>query len=60
MKSYNMKSYQKENNKYFQYAVTDAINHEEIGKHTERIAKIKPFTNKYNCEGINFRSENDD
>ena len=32
------------------------INHEEIGKHSERIAK-KYFINKYNWEGINFPSE---
>ena len=31
-------------NKCFQYAVTVALNHEEIGKHAE---KIKPFINKY-------------
>ena len=28
-----------------------------IGKHSERITKIKPFINKYNWEGINFPSE---
>ena len=30
-------------NKCFQFAVTVALNHEEVGKHAERITKIKPF-----------------
>ena len=47
-------------NKCFQYAVTIALNHEEIGKHSERITKIKHFLNKYNWEGIHFPSEKDD
>ena len=38
----------KNDNKCFQYAVTVALNHEEIGKYFERITKIKLFTNKYN------------
>ena len=42
-----------------QYVVTVTLNHEEIGKHSERIKKIKPLVNKYNSEGINFPSEND-
>ena len=33
-------------NKCFQYAATVALNHNEIGKHSERITKIKPFINK--------------
>ena len=50
----------KNDNKCFQYAVTVALNYEEIGKHSERITKIKPFINKYNWKGINFPSEKDD
>ena len=50
----------KKENKCFQYAVTVALNHEEIGKNPERITKIKPFINKYKWEGINFLSEKDD
>ena len=50
----------KKDNKCFQYAVTVALIREEIGKHSERIIKIKPFINKYNWEGINFPSEKDD
>ena len=37
-----------------------ALNHGEIGKHSERMTKIKPFINKYNWEKINFPSEKDD
>ena len=46
-------------NKCFQYPITIRLNYEEIGKHAERITKIKPFINKYNWEGINFQSEKD-
>ena len=38
----------KNDNKSFQYAVTVALNHEEIKKDPQRITKIKPFRNKYN------------
>ena len=50
----------KKDNKCFQYAVTVALNHEEIGKNPERITKIKPFINKYKWEGVHFPSEKDD
>ena len=46
--------------KCFQYAVTVALNHEEIGKNCEIITKIKSFINRYNWEGIKFLSEKDD
>ena len=36
------------NDKCFQYAITAALNHENIRKHLERIPKIKPFINQ--CE----------
>ena len=32
--------------KCFQYAVTATFNYEKIGKHAERITKIKSFINK--------------
>ena len=44
----------KKDNKYFQYTVTVALNHEEIGKTPEKITKIKAFDNKYKWEGRNF------
>ena len=50
----------KKDSKCFQYAVTVALNHEEIKKDPQRITKIKPFINQYNCERINFPSEKDD
>ena len=50
----------KKYNKCLQYAVTVALNHEEIGKNSERITKTKPFTYKYNWERINFPSEKRD
>ena len=36
------------------------LNQEEIKKDTQRIIKIKSFTNKYNWERINYQSEEDD
>ena len=50
----------KKYNKCFQYAVTVALNHEEVRKNPERITKIKTFINKYNQEGLNFPSQKDD
>ena len=50
-------SINKKENKFFQYAVLVAFNHEKIKKDPQRITKIKPFINKYNWEGINFSSE---
>ena len=44
---------------YFQYAVTVALNYEEIESHSERVSNIKPFINKYNWKGINYPSEID-
>ena len=35
----------KKDNKYFQYAVTVALNYEEIKKDLQKITKIKPFIN---------------
>ena len=36
------------------------MNYEEIKKDSQRITEIKPFINKYNCEGTNIPSEIDD
>ena len=38
----------KKDNKCFEYTVTVALNHEEIKKVMQRIAKIKPVINKCN------------
>ena len=37
----------KKDNKCFQYVVTVALYHEQIGRIPERITKIKPFINRY-------------
>ena len=50
----------KKYNKYTQYAVTVALNYEEIKKDPRRITKIKHFVNNYNREGINIPSKKDD
>ena len=50
----------KNDNKCFQYTVTIALNHEEIGKKSQRISKIKLFIDKYNWEGVNYQSRKDD
>ena len=46
--------------KCFQYAVTVALNHQNIKKNPERITKIKPFINKYDWENRNFPSNKKD
>ena len=38
-------------NKCFQYALTVALNHEEVKKDLQRITKIKFSINKYNWKG---------
>ena len=50
----------KKDNKCFQYTVTVALDHEEIGKYPEKITKIKPFIDKYKWKGTNYPSEKDD
>ena len=44
----------KKGNNCYQYAVIVTLNHEEIGKHPERITKIKPVIDKDNWEEINY------
>ena len=50
----------KENDKCFQYAITAALNYQQINNHPERISKIEPFINKYNWKEINFPSHKED
>ena len=38
----------------FQYSITIALNHKNIGKDPQRISKINSFIIKYNWKGINF------
>ena len=48
------------NDKCFQYAVTLALNLDNIDNHPERISKIKPFINQYNWKDIDFPPTNKD
>ena len=42
--------------KCFQYAITAALNYEQIKSHVERISNIKRFINQYNWKEIDFLS----
>ena len=46
--------------KCFQYAVSLALNLDNINKHPERISKIKPFIDQYNWKDIYFPPTNKD
>ena len=50
----------KNDNKYFQYPGTIALNHKNLRKNPERILKIKLFIDKHNWEGVNYPSVKDD
>ena len=47
-------------NNYFQYAITAALNYQNISHHPERISKLKPFINNYSWQGIEFPSHSRD
>ena len=44
----------------FQYAITVALNHQNIGRDPQKISKIKRFINQYNWKGIEFPTEQKD
>ena len=44
------------NHMCFQYAITAALNHQNIDHHPERISKLRPFINNYNWKDIEFPS----
>ena len=46
--------------KFFQYAVTLALNLDKINKNSPRISKIKPFIEEYNWKDIDFPSTSKD
>ena len=46
--------------KCFQYAVTLALNLDNIDDHPERISKIKPFADQYNWKDIDFQATSKD
>ena len=43
-----------------QYAISIALNYEQINNNPERISKIKPFINMYDWKDINFPSHKED
>ena len=49
-----------EDDKCFQYALTVALNHEQIKNNPERISKIKPFIDQYDWKEIEFLSTGKD
>ena len=49
-----------EDNKCFQYPITTALNYQNINHHSERISKLKPFTNNYNWKDIELSSHSKD
>ena len=48
------------NNECFKYAITVALNHENIGRNPQRITKIKPFIDTYNWNDVKFPSHSND
>ena len=42
---------------FFQYAITVALNHQNIGNNLERTSKFKPFINQYNWKDINIQED---
>ena len=48
------------NDKRFQYAVTLALNLDNIEKNSQRISKIKPIIDQYNWKDIDFPPTNKD
>ena len=49
-----------EDDECFKYALTVALNHQNIGKNPQRISKIKRFTDQYKWKGIYFSSHSKD
>ena len=41
-------------NKFFQYSVTVALNHQNMENHPEIILNTEPFINQYSWKGIDF------
>ena len=47
-------------NNCFQYAITAALNYQDIDHHPERVSKLKPFINNYYWKDIEFPSHSKD
>ena len=50
----------KKKGKYFQYAVTVALNYKQIDNHAEEIYNISPYINTYDWNEIDFPSHKKD
>ena len=48
------------NNNCFQYAITAAMNYQNINCHPKRISKLEPFINNYNWKDIDYPSHSKD
>ena len=46
---------QKKEEECFKWAVIEALHHEEIKHHPERISLLRPYENQYNWEGLEFQ-----
>ena len=46
----------KNDEKFFQYALTDVLNYEQIKKYPQRTSNIKPFVDLCNWKEIDFPS----
>ena len=46
--------------KCFQYAITVALNYQNIKRNSERVTRITPFINQYGYKNISFRSHKKD
>ena len=46
----------KYNNNFFQYAITVALNHQNIENNPGRISNIKPFINQHNWKDLNIKA----
>ena len=51
---------QNRNDSCFQYAITVALNHQNIENHPERISNIELFINQYHWKDIDFPSHHKD
>ena len=47
-------------NNCFQYAITAALNYQNINSHLERITNLRPFINNYKWKDIEFPSHSKD
>ena len=44
----------------FQNVLNDSLDYQRIKKDPQKISKLKPYINQYNCKGIKFLSDKED